>query len=221
MKTIRRSKKMIGRMPIMNTGNFASRNETFTYPAVAGQVYDLNNISLNNLPSAQILAQEYQYYRITSVRWRLKPNYDTFSTVGNTVLPYLYFLYDKAGSLGLLGANQFEECGAVAQRVDEKTCVRRWRPTVLLQTQQTLTGSFRTSPWLPTHSTDGNTANIVNHLGAVFYISKMNANDATIYDIDITVTVQFRKPFVSPSGSVSKPLITQDPNPHIPNTNQV
>lgn len=191
-----------------NTGSFASRNETISYAATAGVVYDLNNIALNTLPVNSQLAKFYQYYRITSVQWRLKPNYDTFSTAGNTVLPYLYFLFDKAGSLGNLTAPQFEQCGAIPQRVDDKILTRRWKPAVLMNAGQTLTGQFKTSPWMPTMDPTGTTLNSPNHGGAVFYVSKMNANDVTVYDVDITITVQYRKPLVQVASShQAQPLI--------------
>lgn len=192
----------IGRMPIMNTGNFASRSETLSYTATAGQVYSVVQ-NLVNLVSSKAIAQQYQYYRFTSVRMRIKPNYDTFvapgAPGGQPSLPYLYFLFDKSGSLGSLSAPQFEQAGAVPQRVDDKTILRSWKPSVLLNTGQGAgveTGMFKVSPWLPTFDPTGVNLNNVTHYGAVFYISKMNATDASTYDIDITTTVQFRKPLV-------------------------
>lgn len=183
---------------------------------MAGQVYDLNTISLSNLPVNRELAKYYQYYRITSVQMRIKPQFDTFiagGASGTGVLPYLYFLYDKSGSLGLLNSNQFEEAGAKPVRVDDKVILRRWRPAVVTSTIAGLT-QFKTSPWLPTHDISGSALNLVNHLGAVWYISKINLGDATVYDIDVTVTVQFRKPMVQTdfaSQKVSIPLIPEAP----------
>lgn len=186
-------------MKIKNTGSFASRNETSSLAVTAGIVYDVNNINITQFPACTALAKYYQYYRITSIRWRLKPNYDTFvapAAGGNPQLPYLYFLFDKAGSLGNMAANQFEECGAIPQRVDDKMLVRTWRPSVITSTSATTTTQFKTSPWLPTYQTDGQTPNVINHLGAVFYVSKMNNQDGQSYDVDLTVTFQFRKPLV-------------------------
>jgi len=189
-------------MPLAPTGSFASRAETYSIPATAGVVYDLNDIRINaQFSVAPQLANLYQYYRITSVQWRLKPNFDTYvapgTVAGNPQLPYLYFLYDKSGSLGALNATQFEECGAKPVRVDDKTVVRKWRPCVRIGDVNQAVPMFKTSPWMPTHSTDGTTINAPNHMGAVWYVSKMNSGDAQTYDIDVTVTFQFKKPLVA------------------------
>jgi len=189
-------------LPLAPTGSFASRRETYSIPATAGQVYDLNDIRINaQFVVAPILANLYQYYRITSVEMRIKPNYDAYvagGTSGTGALPYLYFLYDKSGSLGNLNATQFEECGAKPVRVDEKTILRKWKPSVRIGDLNQAVPMFKTSPWMPTHSTDGITVNAPNHMGAVWYISKVNPSDAQIYDIDVTVTFQFKKPLVTP-----------------------
>lgn len=158
---------------------------------------------LADLPVCSKLADFYQYYRITSIQMRFKPNFDTFvagGTSGTGVIPYLYFLYDKSGSLGTLTGPQFEQCGAKPIRVDDKTIVRKWKPSVLIndQTNSAPVPMFRVAPWIPTHINFGGALNdAVKHLGSVFYISKINPADATTYDIDVTVTVQYRKPLVA------------------------
>lgn len=199
-------------LPRAPTGSFATRSETISLAASAGVVYDFNNLSLSVLPVASEIAAFYQYYRITSVQMRIKPQFDTFvagGSAGTGVIPYLYFLYDKAGSLGALNAIQFEEAGAKPVRVDDKTIIRKWRPTVV--THDGLDGypsQFKTSPWLPTFDTTGASLQKTKHYGAVWYISKINSSDATVYDIDITVTCQFRKPLIALSSTVqSVPLL--------------
>lgn len=188
-------------LPLAPTGSFASRRETYSIQSTAGQVYDLNDIRINaQFNVAPILANLYQYYRITSVEMRIKPNFDTYvagGSAGTGAMPYLYFLYDKSGSLGQINAAQFEECGAKPVRVDDKTILRKWKPCVRIGDVNQSVPMFKTSPWMPTHSTDGVTVNAPNHMGAVWYISKSSLSDAQIYDIDVTVTFQFKKPLVS------------------------
>lgn len=205
------------RTPMRNgdTGSFASRAETFSLQATAGVPYNLNNINLNNLIACQQLAQLYQYYRITRVEWRLKPNFDTFILNGTGgQAPYLYFLFDKAGTFATLTANQFEEAGAIPQRVDEQICRRVWKPAVSTVSTTTggnaFVGQFKTSPWLPTYkvSSAGQVLNTPDHKGAVFYVSKSTPNDVQVYDIDITVTVQYRKPLVLSSSNVEEQTIS-------------
>lgn len=195
---VRRPVRRAGRMPRAPTGSFASRAETYELATTAGQSYDLNNIALGSaLPACTALAKLYQYYRITSVQMRIKPNSDTYAP-GTVALPYLYFLYDKSGALGTLSGPDFLACGAKPVRVDDKTIVRKWQPSVRISGDNAVVPMFRKSPWMPTASATG-ALNAVPHLGAVWYISKINNTDAQTYLIDITVTVQFKKPLVTPS----------------------
>lgn len=192
-------------MPLAPTGSFASRSETFSILSTAGQVYDLNTLNLGSLAACKQIANFYQYYRITSVQMRFKPNSDTYAP-GGVVLPYLYFLYDKSGSLGLLSGPQFEAAGAKPVRVDDKIITRSWRPSVLMSNNDANIVQFRTSPWMPTKDSTGATNNNTFHLGAVWYISKINPADAQTYDIDVTVTVQFRKPLVEIAPGAQKSI---------------
>lgn len=208
-------RRKVGYMPKAPTGSFASRSETFSKAITAGNVYDINNLSLADLPVCSQLAKFYQYYRITSVQMRFKPNTDTYisngaggSTTG--YLPYLYFLYDKSGALGQLNAVQFEEAGAKPIRLDDKTILRQWKPSVITGTIADSITQFKTSPWLPTHDMAGVNINDVYHLGAVFYISKTSPADTQTYDIDITVTVQLRKPMVQVDQNAAKSLPIMD-----------
>lgn len=204
----RRRARRVG-MPKAITGSFASRKEQFSLGITAGVSYDFS-FSLNDLPVSKQLAGLYQYYRITNVELRFKPNYDTFQAQAMDMIPYLYFQYDKSGDLGGLSAPQFEEIGTKAIRFDDKTIVRKWKPSVATITDLG-TSQFKVSPWMPTHDPQApTTLNIINHLGAVFYISKMSPTDVLGYDVDVIVNVQFRKPLVTPSSaSVNPPRITQ------------
>lgn len=187
-------------LPRAPTGSFATRVETISLPVTAGNVIDYG-VSLATLPVNQKLASFYQYYRITSIQMRFKPNFDTYvsgGASGTGVLPYLYFLYDKSGSLGILNANQFEQCGAKPIRMDDKTILRKWKPSVRISSQALVDPipMFKSTPWIPTHLGTGVLNDAIQHLGAVFYVSKSNPTDGQVYDVDVTVTVQYRKPFI-------------------------
>lgn len=218
----------VGRMPKATTGNFASSIETYSGAATAGVVYDFTT-KLGNLARTLTIMNAYQYYRITSVEMRFKPQSDTFSAGGSAQIPYLYFQYDKSGSLsGTMNAGSFEEIGTKAIRFDDKTIVRTWKPSVVTgdsASPQTLATQFKVSPWLSTVY-NGNLNDNIEHYGACFYISKQNPGDSTTYDVDVILNVQFRKPLVLPAQgveSVSLPIIKQgfttavdiSLNPHI------
>lgn len=200
----------IGRMPKMTTGNFASATETFSVAVTAGVVNDFT-LSMADLIRTRGLMAIYQYYRISTVEMRFKPQSDTFAAGGTAQLPYLYFQYDKSGSLQGLNAQNFEEIGTKAIRFDDKTISRKWKPSVVTNTGTGGLTQFKVSPWLPTQDPGGG-INVVDHYGAIFYISKQNGSDATVYDVDVVVNVQYRKPLITPSQGVTNvnpPRITQ------------
>lgn len=212
-KTTRRPRRKVARRPMRRgarvalpkrtTGNFASATETFSVAVTAGVVNDFT-LSMNDLTRTRALLTVYQYYRISSVEMRFKPQSDTFISGGGAQLPYLYFQYDKSGSLQGLNAQNFEEIGTKAIRFDDKTLIRKWKPSVLTDALSASgTTQFKVSPWLPTLEAGSPTANAPPHYGAIFYISKQNPSDATVYDVDVVVNVQYRKPLITPSQGVT------------------
>lgn len=208
----RRPRRAVGRMPKMTTGNFASATEQFSIAATAGVTYDFT-FDMTDVIRTQALMSIYQYYRVTSVELRFKPQSDTFAAGGGAQLPYLFFQYDKSGALGGLNAAQFEEIGTKAIRLDDKTLIRKWKPSVLLGDYNaapgTAVGQFKVSPWMPTHLAAGLNDSVAHH-GAVFLITKQNPSDATIYDVDVVINVQYRKPLIAAQGArVNPPRITQ------------
>lgn len=205
-KRLRQPRQRSGVMYKGITGNFASRMEQFSIACTAGVVYDFS-FNLQDLPASTVLAQLYQYYRITSVELRFKPNTDTYISNGaggssTGFLPYLYFQYDKSGALaGTMNAANFEQLGTKAVRMDDKTIVRKWKPSVLTVNDGALgISQFKVSPWLPTHEYLQDQLNQPLHFGSTFYISKTNAADTQVYDVDVVVNIQLRKPFVPPAG---------------------
>lgn len=132
---------------------------------------------------------------------RFKPNFDTYvsgGASGTGILPYLNFVYDKSGSLGILTAPQFEQVGVKPIRMDDKTIVRKWKPSVCISDQglASVVPMFKSTPWLPTHLNGLTLNDDIRHLGAVMYVTKSNPTDAQVYDVDVVVNVQYRKPFI-------------------------
>jgi len=134
-------------MPKAVTGAFASRTEQFSIAVTAGTVYDFTT-SLADVPVLSALSSLYQYYRITSVELRFKPYVDTFAAGGSNNLPYLNFQYDKSGALqGNMNAANFEQMGTKSIRLDDKTLIRRWKPSVI--TSSTVAELIRHSRFQP------------------------------------------------------------------------
>lgn len=188
-------------LPKRTTGNYASATEQFSIACTAGVTNDFT-FDMTDLTRTHALMTVYQYYRITSVELRWKPQSDTYQSGGPSQLPYLYFQYDKSGALMGMNAAQFEEIGTKAIRLDDKTIVRKWKPSVLTRGDDAgAVSQFKVAPWMPTYVAGvGNDR--VTHYGATFYISKQNPSDATVYDVDVVVNVQYRKPLVPVAAGV-------------------
>jgi len=212
MKNRRRvmMRRRAGVLNARKTDNYATVEETCSAQVVAGECYN-DSFIIGDLTRAPLVAQNFQYYRITNITMRFKPLYDTYGYAnggGAPVLPSLYFLYDRANTLPELTAPEFEDLGAKPTRVDDKIIVRRLKPSVVLIDQNPVAGGLLPAnvtytPWLPTSSNPaGNfVLNNIDHHGVVYLIEKTNPNDGNTYDVDITYTVQFKAPAVKGSES--------------------
>lgn len=187
------------------TDNYATIEETHSVAMTAGTTYNIYH-QLTDLVRALTLAKSFQYYRITSIKYRFKPLYDTFSTAYPSQVPQLYYVYDRSNTLPNLSIPQFEQVGVKPIRFDDKIIVKTLRPAVIGEADGDLPAQYRISPWLPcnTDQAGGFTPSDINHYGSVACISKMYATDGTIYDTDVTITVQFKAPLVPASESNSQ-----------------
>lgn len=182
------------------TGNFGSATEQFSVGALAGVPYTFTT-KLSDLSRAQVIAREYQQYRITGVEMRFKPQFTVHQGQGPTTLPSIYWLFNKTGSLNTLSASEFEQLGTRQVRFDKGILVRKYKPTITdSATNGIMAGSYKTSPWLPIVNPQTGGLNIPTHYGACFLITKMNPGDATQYDVDVVVHIQYKRPFVLTQG---------------------
>lgn len=210
----RRSKRQAGKPTVLNmrkTDNYATVEETVSAQVIAGETYN-DSFIIGDLTRAPLIAQNFQYYRITNITMRFKPQADTFQFSGGAnIIPSMYFLYDRANTLPELNAQEFEDLGAKPIRFDDKIIVKKLKPSVVLIDNAPVGGGLLPAnvtytPWLPCSANPaGNfVLNNIDHHGVVYFIEKVNANDATPYDCDITYTVQFKAPAVKGSESSTK-----------------
>lgn len=184
------------------TDNYATIEETHSVGLTAGNTYNVYHM-LTDIVRGQGLAKEFQYYRIVDIKYRFKPLYDTFSTAYPSTIPQLYFAYDRSNTLPALSIPQFEQIGVKPIRFDDKIITKTLKPAVVGETMGNLPADYRISPWLPCNA-DPNAGFVVStvpHYGTVVNITKMYAADATVYDVDITLTVQYKSPLVPAQGN--------------------
>lgn len=190
---------------------------------IRGQVLQTNTmygpslLQLADFERATVVSQAYQEFRITGIKYRFTPRFDTFpaNTDAATALsvPYLYYMIDRTGAikptptLGML-----QSMGAKPHRFDDKTVSVSYRPGVLQQVEAGLTvgGSVLTrpliSPWLSTQRDTGagNVTSTVDHRGLWLYLDAkaLPGDGAYEFDVDIEVNFQFRKPLLPFANNV-------------------
>lgn len=167
-------------------------------------VYWDYSCSLFQHERAREVAQAYQEYKIKLIEYKFKPLSDTY-TPGAGVVPYLYYLIDKARSNnGLLTIDGFKQAGCKPIRLDDRTVTIKYKPAVLVDSYDSATAGGLpvrklVSPWLST-----NDYNVQNPSSGSFSPSQVDHNgirwlvDGTSseyqYSIERIVHIEFRKP---------------------------
>lgn len=169
---------------------------------VPGPVYETSPIALGNTTRAQGVAQAYMYYRIRYVEVRFTPQADTFQAGGSVGVPYLYVMKDKTGSIPAgLNTQQFKSLGVRPIRLDDKSVIMRFKPTVLTDVQfapasgAQPSNMYKTSPWLNTNGNPGSLTYVpstVVHNGLKFFAE--NAGTGLNFNATITYVVDFKLP---------------------------
>ncbi len=184
----------------------------------ANVMYQIRNFSLAQVPRAVQVAAAYQHYRIKKIMLEFKPAFDTFSPQAlpagqNLQVPYLYYMIDKSGSLGLNSTtNDLKQMGAKPVRFDDKTIKVAWRPSVLGNTfgQANPQAQYRISPWLSTNA-DATLAgpwapSEIDHLGIFFQVDRAGVLpvgfEEYTYEVTVTYEFEFKKPLVRATGAV-------------------
>ena len=153
-----------------------------------GQPYTLRDVNLSQFDRACQVAQGYQFFRIKRISVSFQPLVDTFiasNQVGTvsptTTVPYLYYMIDRTGSIPTpFTPDNLGAMGAKARRLDDKTIVASYTPSVLTSAFDNAPSSspfvqYKMSPWLPTRD---NTilsswiASTVDHLGLVWVVDR-------------------------------------------------
>jgi len=209
----KRSKKMmIRRKPMIKrairSADYAKVRENYTYALPEGNIAFFRSTQLADLlfDRAQAVAQAYQQFRIKYIKLTFQPNYDTYQAgpPGNARVPQLYFMIDKTNSIPTnANAGTLQSVGARPYRMDDKNLVRAWKPTVLTSNMiapgAATANQVLTTPWLSTNQNAGAPGpawapSEVDHLGAVFFITNTVVGDAQVYNVNVEVLFEFRKP---------------------------
>lgn len=218
------TRRPLGRVPrpvgriVTNT---ASIKENYQFPVPDGQMVFVRSIQLANVQydRAQTVAQAYQEFRIKYVKLTFRPSSDTFQPIVGNSIPQLYYMIDRSNAIPTTAdANTLLSLGCKPHRFDDKNIVVAWKPATILGAYTApgvnQANQISVCPWLSTNANAFNPGiawapSAVDHLGLVFYVSKINVADDIQYYVDMEVVFQFRKPNwkAEPSEGAVAPLM--------------
>jgi len=215
----RRRKAAIPRVPNnireLERTNYARVSETAVLQGPGGsQILNTNTIysvvsALNKATTAraQLVAREFQEFRITKVVFRFKPLFDTFlagASTSGTAAPQLYMYVNRDGDVSgdstamiRMGINPIS-----LAKDGNKTMT--WKPSVVYPSDTGLASIIKTSPWLNCQNQNngtggGFTPNATEHYGLVFNARLLDATGAAPTDVavgtaEIETFYEFRRP---------------------------
>jgi len=182
---------------------------------IFGRSFQLANVQYDR---AQTVAQAYQEFRVKYIKFTFRPGADTFIPTPGNQIPTLYYMIDKTNSIPTTAnAGTFYSLGCKPCRMDDKQIEVVWRPSVLVSTATAAgvaqASQYEERPWLSTNANAFNPAaawapSTVDHLGIVFYVTKINPADTISYNVDIEVVFEFRKPNWKAEDAADPPLPT-------------
>lgn len=202
----RRVARRVPRPPRRIVTNTASVKECYTQPVIDGQMVFGRSFALANpqFDRSQTVAQAYQEFRIKYIKMTFRPSADTYIPAAGNSIPQLYYMIDKTNSIPTTAdSNTMLSVGCRPKRFDDKNLVVAWKPATLQSSYigpgAAVAQQMMVCPWLSTNANAFNPAagwapSAVDHLGIVFYVTKINPGDDLTYYCDVEIVFQFRKP---------------------------
>lgn len=207
-----------------NVSEYASLSckRTLTAPGggnfAVNTMYSLMNTQLTDFQRAVQVAGAYQHYRIKQVAVTFKPTYDTFQA-GNSKMN-MYWMIDKAGAIPTnTNLEGLKQMGARPFQLDEKNHIIKWRPSVLESSMYTgglnnaSPSKYLISPWLATTAVPlqpgAFVASGIDHLGLYWFCEQLVTATVTLYEIEVEVQFEFKKPLAANTTSSVSALPAQ------------
>lgn len=224
-QTSRRQKKQTAyrKKKSSNQPEWATMSETKEFIPGSGlavnSIYNFSDLQLAQFPRASTVAEGYQQFRITRVKFQVTPLLDTFAAGGATQVPYLYWVINRTGQ-NYAGLNKawFVSNGAKPLRFDDKTITIQYAPAVVLDAVEAATPGAgnqanvsKTKVWLSCNKEafTGNpfAPSQTSHCGHFMTVQSENSTQEMSYKVLVTAEFQFKKPSAPNLGSDTHPLI--------------
>jgi len=200
-----------------SSNNYAKLTETITYEDINPNTMYSCLATLADTTRALLIAQEFQFYRITAVEWKYKPYFNTFQdsiggSASNPSMPQFYMIMSRNGVFPAYDLLSIKSEGARARQFN-KDLVVKYKPNTTYQTA--ISGTDGTSVaiapaiamnrWLPCNqalaiSATSNWSQIP-YYGHQFYIDQAvptQAANATIGTLELSLVIEFKNPGLPP-----------------------
>jgi len=169
---------------------------------------------------AQLIARNYQEFRISKVIFRFKPLFDTFvagAAYGGGATPQLYMYVNRDGDAsGDSTAMIRMGINPISLAKDGNKTIS-WKPSVIYPSDTGLASIIKTSPWLNTQnqnntSGSGFDVNATLHYGLVFNARLIDSTGSAPADVsvglaEIETFFEFRRPYHTTQTGVDVPAV--------------
>jgi len=208
--------------------NYARISETAVLQVPGGsQILNTNTIysvvsSLDKATTqrAQLVAREFQEFRITKVVFRFKPLFDTFlagASASGTAAPQLYMYVNRDGDVSGDSTAMIRMGINPTSLAKDGNKTMSWKPSVIYPSETGQASIIKTSPWLNCQNSKNTTGsgfvpNATEHYGLVFNARLIDATGAAPVDVavgtaEIETFYEFRRPAWTTATGDQTPIV--------------
>jgi hypothetical protein len=217
----KRSAKRTRRTKKVHQNETAKITETYVAEAITANAAYEAVTDLSQFSRALDIADNFQLYRITNIKFKYTPKFDTFvpSGAASPTLPYLYTKRLTYPAPATFGLPFLTAMGAKPRRLDDKNLTVSYTPninmfgssfdiaTTPVSQVNALKPSFK--PWLNTHQQNPLTPTALvmdntPHYGHVTFIDQTigGLENTPVCSLEVTATFEFKKPWDLASQTV-------------------
>jgi len=208
-------------------GNFARSVESVVYEDLTPNTGIVNVINLQDFARSTDLAQYYQWYRITEVKYDYQPFSDTFQEGPSTgapstsaSAPQMYYIMDRSGRYDTATTpftlQTIVEQGAKPRKFTKNITIKYKPNTLILNTIGGSDGTviasapqLKFNSWISTYQPAGagTTPRILPYYGHIVWFDQ-ETGTASLGRLTITVTIEFKQPLsLDDSSPLAKPAV--------------
>jgi len=196
----------------------------------SNSMYGNTTIDLQDFHRAKLIAQGYQEYRITNVKWTFIPQFDTFAATTDATtalrIPNLYYMIDKTQSLpSTVSLGDLIGMGAKPHRFDDKNITVSYSPGISLGALNSASGTLiagamtKTSPWLATNDLVNGSwrASQTAHAGIFYQLDagSLPGDGQYEYTVKVEAQFEFRRPLMLPGTASTVTAIVSRPKDQV------